>query len=62
MSPFVLVLELMLEPREHPLSPLRRMLAQARAAEVDSLAIAVAKGAFERVAVGALQGDAVVPE
>ena len=52
----------MLEPREHPLGPLRRMLAQARAAEVDSLAIVVAKGAFERVAVGTLQGDAVVPE
>jgi hypothetical protein len=50
----VLVVDLLFEPREHSLRPFCGVFAESRAAEVNPLAVAVAEGAFEGVAIGAL--------
>jgi hypothetical protein len=51
MLPFVLVVGLMFEPREYSLSPLRGVLAQARPAEMNTLAVVLPKHAFQGIAV-----------
>ena len=53
---------LAVEPRQNFLRPLRAVLAQPFAAEVDALAIALAQFAFQRVAVRSFEVDAVAPE
>ena len=56
------VLRLTFDPRHDFLRPLRAVLAEALATEVDSLPVAFAEIALERVAVRAFEREAVLPQ
>lgn len=55
-------LQLLLQPWRDLFRPLRGVVAQTGAAELDALTVALTQLVFERIAVRSLEGDIVSPE